>query len=180
MAKSNRDRVGEVIDALKAGLGSFVVREYALTYGNRVIDELNTALTSGVYGGLISTSAEAAAREIDTQGCLNAMQRRWEQVFKAKLGKSERGYVNILSDVRNEWAHQSPFTNDQAYEAADIARRGEDDFPLTDDINQCRYCAYRSLNGRGAAGDYHADAFADERADFESDFRRDATPEIGG
>ena len=51
------------------------------------------------------------------------MQRRWDQVFKAKLGKSERGYVNILGDIRNEWAHQSPFTNDQAYEAADIARR---------------------------------------------------------
>lgn len=64
--------------------------------------------------------------------------------------------------------------------AADVARRGEDDFPLTDDTEMCRYCAYRSLNGRGAAGDYHADAFADERADFENDFRRDATPEIGG
>ncbi|MCC6801709.1 MAG: PD-(D/E)XK nuclease family protein [Anaerolineae bacterium] len=63
--------------------------------------------------------------------------------------------------------------------AADIARRGEDDFPLTDDTDFCRYCAYRSLNGRGAAaGDYHVDAFADERADFESSFPRDETPEI--
>lgn len=123
MAKSNRDRVSEVMDALKTGLGPFVVREYARVYGSRVIDELNAALTTGVYGGLISTTAEAAAREIDAQGCLNGMQRRWDQVFKARLGKSERGYVNILTDVRNEWAHQSAFTNDQAYEAADVARR---------------------------------------------------------
>lgn len=123
MAKSNRDRVSDVMDALKEGVGPFVVREYARVYGNRVIDELNNALSSGAYGGLVSRTAEAVAREIDTQGCLNAMQRRWEQVFRTTLGKSERGYVNILTDIRNEWAHQNPFTNDQAYEAADIARR---------------------------------------------------------
>lgn len=123
MAKSNRDRVSEVLDALKEGLGPYVVREFARVYGGKVIDEINNALTSGVYGGLASTTAEGAAREMDVQACLNAMQRRWEQVFKAKLGKSERGYVNILSDIRNEWAHQSAFTSDEAYEAADIARR---------------------------------------------------------
>lgn len=123
MAKTNRDRVGEVMDALKEGLAPFVVSEFARAYGNRLIDEINTALTSGVYGGLLARTAEAAVRELDTQGCLNLITRRWEQVFKTKLGKSERGYTNILSDIRNEWAHQKPFTNDQAYEAADIARR---------------------------------------------------------
>ena len=123
MAKSNRDRVSEVIDALKAGLAPFVVREYATTYGGMVLAELNKALTTNNYGGITSTNVKDVIDEIDTQGCLNAMNRRWEEVFRLKLGKSERGYVNILSDIRNEWAHQSPFTNDQAYEAADIARR---------------------------------------------------------
>ncbi len=123
MSKSNRDRVSKIMDALKEGLAPFVVREFAHAYGNHVLDEINVALTSGVYGGLAATTVEAAVRELDAQGCLNLLSRRWEQVFKNKLGKSERGYVNILSDIRNEWAHQKLFTNDQAYEAADIARR---------------------------------------------------------
>jgi len=123
MAKSNRERVSEVMDALKDGLAPFIVSEFARVYKERVIREINEALTSGVYGGLASTTAEGAVREMDVQACLNLIARRWDQVFKTKLGKSERGYTNILSDVRNEWAHQSAFSNDQAYEAADIARR---------------------------------------------------------
>ncbi len=123
MAKSNRDRVSEVMDALKEGLAPFVVREYAAAYGGMVLAELNNAIANNSYGGITSTNVKDAVAEIDTQGCLNAMNRRWEQVFKLKLGKSERGYANILTDIRNEWAHQNPFSNDQAYEAADIARR---------------------------------------------------------
>ena len=123
MAKSNRDRVSEVMDALKIGLAPFVVREYTTAYGDMALVELNNVVASGGYGGIASAHVKDAINEIDTQGCLNAMNRRWDQVFRLKLGKSERGYVNILSDIRNEWAHQNAFTNDQAYEAADIARR---------------------------------------------------------
>lgn len=123
MAKSNRDRVSEVMDALKAGLAPFVVREYARVYGNKLIAEINDTLTTGAYGGLASTSAEGAAREMDAQACLNAIQRRWEQVFKARLGKSERSYVGELQDARVAWAHQKPFTNDEAYRIVDTAMR---------------------------------------------------------
>jgi hypothetical protein len=123
MAKSNRDRVSEVMDALKAGLAPFVVREYARVYGNKLIAEINDALTTGVYGGLASTTAEGAAREMDAQACLNAIQRRWEQVFKTRLGKSERSYVGELQDARVAWAHQKPFTNDEAYRIVDTAMR---------------------------------------------------------
>jgi hypothetical protein len=123
MAKSNYERVGEVLQALKDGLAPFVVREMARVFGAGVIGEINQALTSGVYGGLASTTIEGAVRELDAQSCLNLIQRRWAQVFQAKLGNSERGYCNILTDARNNWAHQRPFTNDDAYEAADNARR---------------------------------------------------------
>ncbi len=123
MAKSNRDRVSEVMDALKAGLAPFVVREFARVYGKNLIAEINDALTTGAYGGLASTTAEGAAREMDAQACLNAIQRRWEQVFRARLGKSERSYVGELQDARVAWAHQKPFTNDEAYRTVDTAMR---------------------------------------------------------
>ncbi len=42
--------------------------------------------------------------------------------------------------------------------AAEIAQAGEDDFPLTDDVRRCRFCAYRSLCGRGTQAGHMADA----------------------
>ncbi|KXK52751.1 MAG: ATPase AAA [Chloroflexi bacterium OLB13] len=123
MAKSNRDRVSELLDALKAGLAPYIVTEYERVFKSTMLAEISDALTSGTHGGLAARTAEDAVSEMDVQACLNAMSRRWEQVFKATLGKSERGYVGILSDARNNWAHQKPFTNDQAYEAASIATR---------------------------------------------------------
>jgi predicted AAA+ superfamily ATPase len=123
MAKSNRDRVSEVMDALKDGLAPYVVREYARVFGNRLIAEINDALTTGAYGGLASTTADGAVREMDVQACLNLMQRRWDQVFKTRLSKSERAYVGELQDARTAWAHQKPISNDDAHRAADTAAR---------------------------------------------------------
>ena len=40
-------------------------------------------------------------------GLLEPYHTRWKQVFKTKRGKSERGYVNILSEIRNEWGIRS-------------------------------------------------------------------------
>lgn len=126
MAVSNRDRVERVMDALKQGLGPFVIREYKMTYkGQKYIDEIDRALTSGAYQlPEEALHGEATLLEhIDVQGWLNLMQRRWNEVFQAKLGKSERGYVGELSDYRNDWAHQKPFTNEEAYRVADTASR---------------------------------------------------------
>ena len=37
MAKSNRDRMGDVMDALKEGLGPFVLREYRTIYKSEFV-----------------------------------------------------------------------------------------------------------------------------------------------
>jgi hypothetical protein len=50
--------------------------------------------------------------------------------------------------------------------AAEIAQRGDPVFPLTDDLKRCRFCAYRSLCGRGVAAGDLADA-GDEAAAVE-------------
>lgn len=42
--------------------------------------------------------------------------------------------------------------------AAEIAAAGESDFPLTDDVRRCRFCAYRSLCGRGTEAGQMAEA----------------------
>src|SRR5690606_28129109 len=57
------------------------------------------------------------------QGWLNLMIRNWSDVFKTKLGHTERSYIGELLAARNNWAHQQAFTNDDAYRVADTATR---------------------------------------------------------
>ncbi len=51
--------------------------------------------------------------------------------------------------------------------AAEIATAGEGDFPLTDDVRRCRFCAYRSLCGRGAQAGHMADAEVEPEPEVE-------------
>ena len=54
---------------------------------------------------------------------LAAMWGRWNEVFRNTLGQAERTLVSELRDVRNSWAHQNPFSTDDAYRALDSAAR---------------------------------------------------------
>lgn len=125
MAKSNRDRVGEVLDALRAGVGQYVIREYKMVYKREFAREIDAALTTDRY----ELPRDAFADEqtlmtaIDTHGWLSLMWRRWNEVFSQKLGHAERSYVSELMTARNDWAHQKPFSNDDAHRAADTATR---------------------------------------------------------
>ena len=47
----------------------------------------------------------------------------WNDVFRKTLGQAERTLVSELRDVRNNWAHQEPFSSDDAYRALDSAAR---------------------------------------------------------
>lgn len=123
MAKSNRDRVGDVMDALRAGLGPYVLREYKARYGPAFAESVRLALTTEAYQPPANaTEGEKKLLEaIDTQGWLNLMWRKWDDVFRDRLGKSERSYVSELIGARNDWAHQKPFSSAAAQRVADTA-----------------------------------------------------------
>ena len=44
-------------------------------------------------------------------------------MFREILGHSDRSLVSELRDHRNKWAHQQPFSSDDAYRALDSAHR---------------------------------------------------------
>ena len=48
---------------------------------------------------------------------------QWHKVFRKVLGQAERSMVSELRDVRNRWAHQTPFSSDDAYRTLDSASR---------------------------------------------------------
>ena len=61
--------------------------------------------------------------EWDVSGLLALMWDTWNQVFRQTLGPAERGYVGELRGHRNTWAHQAPFSTDDAYRVLDSTHR---------------------------------------------------------
>ena len=51
------------------------------------------------------------------------MAETWNEVFRKPLGYAERGLVSEIRTWRNKWAHQEPFSSDDAYRALDSAER---------------------------------------------------------
>ena len=63
------------------------------------------------------------ATEWDVAALLKLMWETWNDVFRAVLGRAERNFVSELRDHRNNWAHQQPFSGDDAYRALDTTNR---------------------------------------------------------
>ncbi len=116
MAKTNRDRVGEALEALKKGLAPFVEREMKVVYGQRWKDE---ALKSFSDSGGTSRKIDL----MDPQVTLVVMWDRWNLVFKNILGHAERSLVGEIRDMRNRWAHMENFSTDDTYRALDSIGR---------------------------------------------------------
>lgn len=125
MAKSNRDRIGEIMDALKAGLGPFVLREFREVFKNDYAREIDALLTTAVFElpRAAFQDTETLMAALDTHSLLKLMWNGWQKVFRQRLGQSERSYVSELMTIRNDWAHQKAFSNEDAHRAADTAER---------------------------------------------------------
>ena len=117
MALSNHERVGKALELLRAGLMPFVEREFKAKFGEGWAFEIRDTLTDTHLGANKDESVN------DVAALLVAMDRKWGDVFKLVLGKTERSLVNELIAVRNRWAHQETFSSDDAYRALDSAGR---------------------------------------------------------
>lgn len=118
MAITNHERVGKALELLKAGLGHFVDREIK----NAIA--ANTLSMSRVKGFVDDPNlASKSIKDWDAAALLKLMWETWNEVFRQTLGFSERSLVSEIRDWRNKWAHQEPFSGDDAYRALDSAAR---------------------------------------------------------
>ncbi|MDG4594393.1 MAG: Swt1 family HEPN domain-containing protein [Candidatus Contendobacter sp.] len=115
---TNHERVGKALEQLKAGLAPFVERE------------AKAAIAAGTLSpqkvkGFVDDPLLANKRidEWDVSALLRLMWETWNEVFRKTLGFSERSLVSEIRDWRNKWAHQEPFSSDDAYRALDSAER---------------------------------------------------------
>ena len=117
MAMTNHERVGKGLDLLRAGLGPFVEREVKRAIQAHDLDaDLLRQYAS-------DPTLRRRSSEWDVALLLRMMWETWNDVFRIILGRSDRSLVSELRDHRNRWAHQAPFSTDDAYRALDSAQR---------------------------------------------------------
>ena len=118
MAMTNQERVGKAMDLLRAGLAPFVEREVqsAVKAGSVRMD----AVRRFAEDPMLSNKPIV---QWDVAGLLKLMWETWNDVFKRTLGFAERSLVSELRDIRNKWAHQNPFSSDDADRALDSMGR---------------------------------------------------------
>jgi len=118
MSKSNIERIGKLMELLKEGLTPFVKAEMEASYGSSWMDEaLRTLRKSDDWG------EKEGQIHLDVHALFILMWFQWKEVFSKTLGHAERSIVSELRTVRNDWAHQKPFSTDDAYRALDSAYR---------------------------------------------------------
>ncbi len=117
MAISNQERVGKAMELLRAGLAPFVEREL------KGLREAAAADVERRHLGDERGAGRKALAEWDVAALLKLMWEAWNDVFGKTLGRAERSLVQELRDCRNKWAHQEPFSSDDADRALDSMAR---------------------------------------------------------
>jgi len=118
MAVTNQERVGKAMELLRAGLAPFVEREVqsAAKTGSVRMEAVRRFAEDPTLG-------QKPVAQWDVAGLLKLMWEIWNDVFGRMLGRAERSLVQELRDWRNKWAHQEPFSSDDADRALDSMAR---------------------------------------------------------
>src|SRR5690554_424990 len=118
MSMSNIERIGKLMELLKDGLTPYVKTEMEAVHGDSWLEEaLRTLRRSEDW------SEKEGEIHLDVHGLLILMWFQWREVFSKTLGHAERSLVSELRMVRNDWAHQQPFSTDDTHRAMDSAFR---------------------------------------------------------
>ncbi len=117
MAITNQERVGKAMELLRAGLAPFVEREFNNLHQAQAADAARR------YLGDDRTVGKKPLADWDVAALLKLMWEAWNDVFGRTLGRAERSLVQELRDCRNKWAHQEPFSSDDADRALDSMAR---------------------------------------------------------
>ena len=117
MAVTNQERVGKAMELLRQGLAPYAEREFQSMFKAKAAEEaLHYVNDDRIYGKKTIT-------EWDVAGLLKLLAESWNNVFGKTLGRAERSLVQELRDWRNKWAHQEPFSSDDADRALDSVAR---------------------------------------------------------
>lgn len=135
MAITNQERVGKALELLRAGLAPYVEREVQEAVRAGAVNM--ETVRRYAEDPLLKNKPIA---EWDAAGLLKLMWETWNDVFRKTLGFAERSLVSELRDWRNKWAHQEPFSSDDADRALDSMERllSAVSAPQADDVKRLK------------------------------------------
>jgi len=117
MAITNQERVGKAMELLRQGLAPFAEREF------KNLHKAQAGAEALRYMGEDRVVGKKPLAEWDVAALLKLMWESWNDVFGRTLGRAERSLMQELRDWRNKWAHQEPFSSDDADRALDSMAR---------------------------------------------------------
>ena len=125
MAISNRDRVGQMFDAVGPALNEFITRVlsaelpagHSWTQLVALRDQQN-----GITGKTYEPGDPQVQLRMLTENIPHQVKAGWRP-FEGQLSAVQRSYASELRDARNGWAHNRSFSDDDAYRVLDTAER---------------------------------------------------------
>nr|WP_286982135.1 DUF499 domain-containing protein [Corynebacterium sp. UBA5992] len=117
MAMNNRDRVGKAFDLLSEGLldevDEVMTRVYKTADWPETWAKDDAQRRGGPQRTLTKHDVQVQLRAITEQG----------YHFKGVLSRAQQGFASELRETRNLWAHNEPFSSDDAARALDTIER---------------------------------------------------------
>ena len=117
MAMNNRDRVGKAFDLLSEGLldevDEVMTRAYKTADWPAAWAKEDAQRRGGPLRTLTKHDVQVQLRAITEQG----------YHFKDVLSRAQQGFASELRETRNRWAHNKPFSSEEALRAIDAIAR---------------------------------------------------------
>ena len=106
----NRDRIGAALEVMKLALRPYVEKQLHIAYGEHWVTSSLSALPK---------RQESISRpdQWDIHLILAIIWNNWNGVFSSRLGRMERTFISELQEVRNRWAHQGQFDDEDTFRA---------------------------------------------------------------
>jgi hypothetical protein len=125
MAISNRDRVGKMFEIVAPVLDEFLQRTLKENFPDGADWTLLVAAKDeqkGIAGKKYSRTDPQVQLRMLTENIPHQLKPGWFP-FDGLLSQVHKSYASELRDYRDAWAHNKPFTDDDAYRALDTGER---------------------------------------------------------
>ena len=110
MALSNRDRLTKALDLFTEAWREWVIQQLDEKYDGQGASKAQEYFAQSAKPG---HHVPKTPDEWDVAAIISVVLSLWQYVFRYQLGKDTRSMLHELQSIRNEWAHQKPFsTND--------------------------------------------------------------------
>lgn len=124
MATTNRDRIGKMFEVLAEALDHFIAETLAPQIGDSDwADVVRLADADRGQGAREYSRRDPQVQlRMLSEPITSRVKAGWRP-FDGLLSRSDRAYISLLRETRNDWAHNEPFDDDATLRSLDEARQ---------------------------------------------------------